>query len=553
MSIDPSLPSGQSNHTRQDGPDPQGSPRPDRSLFLVGVPICAGVALLGISNPEALNTFAAGVTQPTFNALDWFWVATVTGLIVLCGVLALGPIGQLTLGLPGDKPEFPFISWLSMLFAAGMGVGLLFWGVAEPLTHFLGAPGVDPGTPAAARHAMVLTVFHWCLHAWAVYAIAALILAYFGFRRRTPYLPGAPLRNVMTGNWVAPVSWLADLIAVIAVALGVAGSIAMGIFQMQSGLFSLAGLPSDSIWLAVGLLLLLLVCYMLPLALPLDKGIQWLSNGNMLLAVMVMLFILFAGPTGYIFRNLVTTFGDYLSNLVSLSFQLYPFQNQGSWMQAWTLNYFIWWIAWAPFVGVFIARISKGRTIREFIMGVLLVPSAFSVLWFAVFGGAGLYEELFGIGGVADLARLDASTAMFSLFDRFPFSTVLNASALFLAFVFLITSVVSAAFVLGMFTSQGSLEPPLGQKLLWGLILGGLGAAMMLSGDVQAARSISVLGALPFTLIIVLQLVAFIRALREDLASPKSQAVYSERQGERQPAMLPMLQTQQSSSVQEET
>jgi glycine betaine transporter len=267
------------------------------------------------------------------------------------------------------------------------------------------------------------------------------------------------------------------------------------------------------------LLLALVACYALPLVMPLDKGVKWLSNANMALAIALLLFLLLAGPTAFLMRGFVTTAGDYLTELVGLSFQLFTFEGGevAGWFQGWTLTYFFWWIAWAPFVGVFIARISRGRTIREFVAGVILVPTVFSIFWFAVFGGFGLYEELYGLGGVVEMVRYDVSIALFTLLERLPYAGALSATAMVLAFVFLVTSVVSAAFVLGMLSGHVA-NPSRHSKLAWGLVLGLLGAAMILAGDIQAVRSLSVLGAIPFAAVMVLQIVALLRALRFDEA-----------------------------------
>lgn len=488
------------------------------AVLLVALPVCAGAALIGVLDPERLSRFAALVTGTAFRAVDWFYAGLVTGLLILAAWLALGRYGSVKLGLPHEQPEFSTASWLSMLFSAGMGIGLLFWGVAEPVLHFVSAPGPVPGSPAAARRAMELTVFHWGLHAWAVYSVAALVLAYFGFRRRTSYMPGAALRSGLAGRWVPMAAWLADLIAVIAVALGVAGSIAMGVFQLQRGLHVLAGVDAQAREVSLIILAVMVALYAAPLAMPLDKGIRWLSNGNMLLAVLVLLFLLFAGPTAFLLRSFVTTLGDYVSGLAALSFQLFPFggEQASGWLRGWTLTYWIWWIAWAPFVGVFIARISRGRTIRQFVAGVLLVPAVFSVFWFSVFGGTGLWHELYGDGGVVEMVRHDVSIALFTLFDRLPGSMILAAAAVVLAAVFLITSIVSAAYVLGMLTGRGTLNPSARSKVAWGMALGALGAALVLSGNIDAVRAISVIGALPFSLVIVLQVIALLLALRQD-------------------------------------
>jgi glycine betaine transporter len=360
--------------------------------------------------------------------------------------------------------------------------------------------------------------------------VAALVLAYFAFRYQAPYLPGAPIRAVFgERRWAEPVARLADTVAVLAVAFGVAGSIGMGIFQLHTGLHVLWGVPLPSRLWSAGILVALVIAYITSASTSLDKGIRILSNVNVALAIALLLFVLAAGPTPHLLRGFVTSLGEYTASLVSLSLRLYPYDRGRSWLEGWTLTYFVWWIAWAPFVGVFIARISRGRTIREFLAGVLLVPSLLSILWFAVFGGTGLAEERYGQGGIAALVREDVSVALFSLFDRLPLSWLLSGTAMVLVFVFLVTSVDSATYVLGMLTSRGSLDPPTSRKLGWGISLGLLGGALMLSGNVHVVRSVAVLGALPFTFVLLLQVAALICALRregqEPAPSPSSKGV----------------------------
>jgi glycine betaine transporter len=494
------------------------------NLFHVTLPICAVVAAVGIASPDALADFAAAVTTTAFRALDWFFMALVSAFLILCLWLAFGRYGSVRLGRDTDRPDFSTASWLSMLFAAGMGVGLLFWGVAEPVTHYTGALGSEAGTPLAARRATVVTAFHWGLHAWSVYAVAALVLAYFGFRRGVPYLPGAPLRSAFRGRrWVGPVAATADALAVLAIAFGVAGSIGMGIFQLHTGLHILWGVPLNSMLVSTAILVVLIISYTASASTSLDKGIQWLSNINMVVAITLLLFVLIAGPTAHLLRGFVTSVGDYTAALVGLSLRLYPYDSGREWLETWTLTYFVWWIAWAPFVGVFIARISRGRTIKEFVLGVLFVPTLFSLLWFSVFGGTGLAEEMYGDGGIARLVREDVSVALFTLFDRLPLSSLLSGTAIVLVFIFLVTSVDSATFVLGMLTSRGSFDPPTSRKLAWGMILGLLGGALMLSGNIDVVRAVVVLGALPFALVMVLQVAALLKVFADERRQKKRQ------------------------------
>ncbi len=485
-------------------------------LFHISMPLIAVIAIAGVLAPDALTVAASAFTGTAFESIDWFFIASTTGLLVVAFALGLSRHGNVVLGRSGEKPEFSTTSWLSMLFAAGMGVGILFWGAAEPVLHLTGAPGADPGTPAAARRAIAIAGFHWGLHAWGVYCTAGLVLAYFSFRRKRPYLPGEPIRNVFTGRWASPVAGLADLIAVLAIVFGVAGSITFGVMQLQSGLHVVFGVDQSSFTVSVAILITLFVAYMSSAATGLDKGIKWLSNINMGLAILLAVLLLIVGPTAYLLKGFVTAIGDYASNLVPLSFRLYPYAENQQWVRDWTLTYFIWWIAWAPFVGVFIARISRGRTIREFVFGVTCVPAIFSLLWFAIFGGAGLYEELRGGGGIAEIVNEDVTFALFALFNRFPLSGLLSLVTVVLLFIFLVTSVDSATFVLGMLTSRGSTDPPRARKLAWGISLGLLGGGLMMAGKIEAVRSVAILGAIPFVFILLLQVVALVRALSHD-------------------------------------
>ncbi|MEM6996847.1 MAG: BCCT family transporter [Myxococcota bacterium] len=484
--------------------------------FRAAIAACAAVAVVGVGWPTVLQDTADAMTNAVFQALDWFYLASVTAMLGLSLWLALGRYGSLRLGGDDERPEFSTVSWLAMLFCAGMGAGLLFWGVAEPMTHFDRPPLGDPHTSQAARNAMVLANFHWGLHAWAIYCLAALAHAYIKLRRGTPYRPGAPIRAVFRGGWVAPVARAADFIAVLAVAFGVAGAMGLGALQIQTGLSLAVGVSSSAPTVTFSILAVLVVAYMASAATSLDKGIKFLSNLNMGLAIGVLLFVLVAGPTAQLLRGFVNAIGDYASGIVAISFRLYPYEALGDWMQSWTLTYLIWWIAWAPFVGVFIARISRGRTIREFVFGVLLAPTAFTILWFAVLGGTAFEIDAHGTGGIARLVREDVTVALFAVFDALPMSALLVGLSVFLVFVFVVTSVDSATYVLSMMTSAGSMDPPRVRKLTWGITVGVLTGALIVSSNVATVRAIAISGAIPFTFVLLLQIAALLRALRSE-------------------------------------
>ena len=497
------------------------------AVFVLSVVICGAIGVWGVLAPEAMTGAAAALTGFALTTLDWFFLALTTSFVVLAAVLALGPYGAIKLGHDDDEPEFSTASWIAMLFAGGMGAGLLFWGPAEPIYHFTAPPGVEGGTPEAARLAMVITNLHWGLHAWSIYAVCALVIAYFIFRRDRPGMISTPIRYAFRGRLIGPLATAADVLGVVAVILGLAGSLALGTLQVRAGLGEVFGVPATNT-VSIAIVAVLGVCFFTSASTGLGQGIKILSNINMVIAILVMLFILFFGPTQFIFQTFTTTLGDYLNNLFTISFRLYPYEGLTEWTAGWTLTYLIWWLAWGPFVGVFIARISRGRTIREFMLGVVLIPSLFSMFWFATFGGAGFYVELFGPGGLADMVFDDVAKALFALFDYFPLTEVVSTAALLLIFIFLVTSADSGTFVVSMMTSHGDLNPATAQKLAWALVILAITIGTLFTGSVDVAKTLAVTGAIPFSLVLLLQIVAFLRTLRDEEPAPVAAAAPEE-------------------------
>ncbi|TNF87010.1 MAG: BCCT family transporter, partial [Gammaproteobacteria bacterium] len=436
--------------------------------------------------------------------------------------LALSRYGEIKLGRDDDEPEFSTISWLTMLFAAGMGVGLLFWGTAEPLTHFdLIRQYRDPGESADV--ALFVTNFHWGLHAWAIYALTGLVIAYFGFRRGCPSLISSPIIDTFGSNRITnTVGWLSNLLAIVAIAIGVGGSIAMGVFQVKDGIDTLFGLSGTGLGMTTAVFFVLCLSYFPPLAVDLSSGMERLSNTAMAIAGGLMVYILLAGPTHYLMGGITQAVGEYFGGVFPHGFRTFTFMDEhiGNWFQSWTLTYMVWWIAWAPFVGVFIARISKGRTIREFIVGVILGPTVFSMLWFGIFGGAGFYEVLQRGSAIMDVVRDNVSAVTFFVLENFPLPLLTISLVIVAAFLFIVTSVVSAAFVLGMFSSNGDLDPSVKIKLAWGVILGALGYVMILSGNIGAIKSIIALGSLPFVFVVLVLVVCLLKTLKKEFESP---------------------------------
>lgn len=490
------------------------------SVFVISVLICGAFGIWGIVDPERMTGAAQAVTGFALDSLDWLFLLLTTGFVILSLLLAAGPYGHIKLGADDDEPEFSMPSWIAMLFAGGMGAGLLFWGAAEPIYHYYSPPGGVGETPLAARQAMVITNLHWGLHAWSIYAVCALVIAYFVFRKNAPSLISTPIREAFSGPGVDALCRIADILGVVAVIFGLAGSLTMGTLQVRAGLGEVFGLPQSTI-MSIYIILALAVCFYISASTGVDKGIKILSNLNMLIAILIMLFIIFVGPTRFIMETFVTTFGDYVGELIPMSFRLFPYEGLTDWSAGWTLTYLIWWLAWGPFVGVFIARISRGRTIREFMVGVVLIPSLFSMLWFSAFGGAAYYIEFYGPGGLAELVFEDVTSALFALFDYFPLSLLLSSMGILLIFVFLVTSADSGTFVVSMMTTEGNLNPPTAHKMIWAMIITAITVATLLTGSVEVAKAMAITGAIPFSAILILQIIAFLRVLKTDEAAPQ--------------------------------
>ena len=487
-------------------------------LLLTALTMTALVAIWGVVDTDSLAGFARDEVAQQFTSRAWF-IMLVSGSIVVTALgLAVSPFGKIRLGADEDRPEFSTLNWLTMLFAAGMGIGLLFYATTEPLTHY-SQMEARVGADRAASYALGVTSFNWAIHAWCIYAVTALIIAYFAYRKGQAAIIGTPIRYAFRrGRWVRPVAWLADLLAIYAIAIGLAGSLAMGVFQVQGGIQSLTGMSGNGDWLQFAIFGVLCVAFMLPLTVDLSRGMARLSNLAMGIAVFLMLYLLVLGPTHFLMDGVVDSIGTYLSSFVRQSFATFPFFGKEfqSWFQDWTLNYIVWWIAWAPFVGVFVARISRGRTIREFLVGVVVAPSLFSIFWFGIFGGTGLYGVFNTDLPVLDVALNDPEQTTFFVLDAFPLGSLTGALTVLAAFLFLVTSVVSAAFVLSMFSTGGDENPPVRIKLIWAAILGALGLALMLTGDVGTVRAIIALGAMAFVFILPLLVVAFLKTLRQE-------------------------------------
>jgi len=483
-------------------------------LLVAALSISALIALWGILDPQGLGGLAQSIVATQFQSRGWLIMLEASALLGVAIYLAFSPFGTRRLGPDDARPEFSTPAWIAMLFAAGMGVGLLFYGAAEPITHFDTLAEFRP-KPLAASDALFVTYLNWGVHAWAIYGVVGLVIAYFAFRRGCPLLLSAPLLDAVGDMpWTRALGWSFDLLAIVAIAVGLAGSLAMGVFQVQTGLAGILGIESPGI-LTIPVFAAICVAFIIPLRRDLGEGMAKLSNLAMIIAIALMAYLLIVGPTAYLMNGIVSGFGRYVFDVLPAGFATAEFFDGAlvTWFQDWTLNYMIWWLAWSPFVGVFIARISRGRTIREFLLGVIAAPTLFSIVWFGVFGGLGFFDAFQQQGALSAVNRdsLDATT--FALLDRFPLAFITQIATILAAFLFVVTSVVSAGFVLAMFATGGDENPPVGIRTIWGGILGALGLAMVLVGDVTLVRSVIALSAIAFVFVAPILVICLLRAL----------------------------------------
>lgn len=450
----------------------------------------------------------------------WYYVAAVAIFIAFALWIGLSRYGDIKLGQDEDKPEFSLMSWFALLFAAGMGIGLVFFGVAEPLNHFASPRPGSTGSPVdLAQQAMTQTYLHWGVHAWAIYVVVGVSIAYAVHRKRRPISIRWTLEPLLGAKRVSG-GWgnLIDTVALVGTLFGVATSLGLGVLQISAGLDE-ANILAATQQTQIGLILGIITLTILSVVSGVGKGMKWLSNTNLILAGLLMLFVLFTGPTLFLLREFVQSIGNYLQNVIGLTFNTLAFSGaEGeAWQAAWTTFYWGWWISWAPFVGIFIARISKGRSVREFVAGVLLVPTALGFLWFAVLGGAALFRELFGRGGlVGPDGSVDTEGALFALLADLPGGAFLTIGAVLLIGIFFITSADSGALVMGMISTGGDTEPRRWLRIFWALAAAAVAIALLVANGLQAIQTAAILTALPFSVVIILMCVATVRAFHHE-------------------------------------
>ncbi|MFT6533436.1 MAG: choline/glycine/proline betaine transport protein [Limimaricola cinnabarinus] len=493
-------------------------PKVNRPVFITSAALIVGFILFGAIFDELANTVFTSVQGWLAGYFGWAMIILVNLLLVFTIFMAVGPFGDVRLGRMDESPEYSLFSWTAMLFSAGIGIGLIYWGVAEPMYHYFAPPDADPETVRAAQEAMAISFMHWGFHAWAIYAVVALALAYYHFRKGLPLAIRSALYPLIGDRIYGRWGDLVDIIAVFGTMFGIVTSLGLGATQVNAGLSELFGVPNN---VAVQIAIIAAITGMATLSVVagLDGGIKRLSNINIVLTLLFLAFMVIVGPTLFILDSFVDNYGYYLSRLVQLGTWNEGWQggnDAGNWQESWTIFYWAWWVSWAPFVGVFVARISRGRTVREFMLGVMLIPCSIMFFWFTAFGGTAISISLTGDTALVDATRENYANTMFALLDYFPFSGFTSLFATVLIVMWFVTSSDSGSFVIDMLTAGGDPNPPKVQRIFWAVSEGAVASVLLLAGGLGALQAAAVIAGFPFAVVLVLIAWGLIRALRWD-------------------------------------
>ncbi|WP_038345128.1 BCCT family transporter [Acinetobacter sp. A47] len=495
------------------------------NVFLSTVIIIAIFLAIVIIAPSSFELLTQQLKQWITDSFSWFYVLSVAVFLILLIYIACSASGKIKLGPDHSQPEYSNGSWFAMLFTAGMGIGLMFFGVAEPVMHYVSPPSGDPESVESAQQALRITFFHWGLHAWAIYAVVGLALAYFAYRHNLPLKTRSALYPIIGKKIYGPLGDGIDTFATIGTVFGVATSLGFGVTQINSGLHYLFGIEQSS-QIQVGLIIFVSILASLSVFLGLDKGVKRLSELNLILALVLLAFIFIAGPSIYLLQTTIQNAGSYFSNLFSMTFNLYAYQPNG-WIGGWTIMYWAWWISWSPFVGMFIARVSRGRTIREFIVGVLLIPTGFTIVWMGFLGNAALFSIMQEHNvTLLQAVQNDSSVALFEFLNHLPLAGVMSLLATVLVMLFFVTSADSGALVTDYLTAKTE-NSPTWQRLFWTVLMAVLAIILLLVGGLAALQASIIMSALPFTFVMLLMSWGLLKALKIDVT--KMQAIQEAR------------------------
>ncbi|MBE7194071.1 MAG: BCCT family transporter [Gordonia polyisoprenivorans] len=494
----------------------------DPTVFGVTAAIVIGFVAWGLIGPDSLNTVSDTVLGWITTNLGWLFVLAATGFVIFAVYLAVSKYGRIPLGADDEKPEYRTVSWIAMMFSAGMGIGLMFFGSYEPLFHFVDAP--PEMTAADVRTAMATTMFHWGFHPWAMYAVVGLAIAYGTYRCGRTQLISSVFAPLLGSRTNGPIGKIIDILAIFATLFGTVASLGLGALQIGSGISKVGWLDNPGTMLLVAIVAILTACFVASAVSGIAKGIQWLSNINMVLALILAVFVFVVGPTVFILDLLPTTLGAYLNDLPFFSARSGATVDADGqqWLADWTIFYWAWWVSWTPFVGMFLAKISKGRTIREFVIGVMVVPVVVSLLWFCIFGGTAIRENMDGVLPF-DLATAASEDTLFDVLANLPWTGIASALVMILVAIFFVSGADSASLVMGTLSERGTHEPRRVTTVFWGVLTGAVAALLLaMGGDdpdheaLNGIKQMAIIAALPFVLVMIGMCVSLYMDLRRD-------------------------------------
>ncbi len=489
-------------------------PRVSRPVFIISAVLIVGFIIFGSLFSELAGDIFSQLQSFITHRFRWVFIILMNVAVVFSLYIALSRYGDIRLGHQTEHPEYSLLSWFGMLFSAGIGIGLLYWGVAEPLFHFAKPPIGTPETVEAAKQAMNLSFLHWGIHAWALYCVVALALAYFHYRRGLPLSIRSVLYPLIGQRIYGKWGHLVDILAVFGTMFGVVTSLGLGVMQINSGLSQVFGLDNSlalQLMMIAGITLLATFSVMMGL----DKGVKRLSDINILLTVLLLGFMLLLGPTQQIIDSFVENVGNYVTAVVPLGFWSEAYSGT-DWQSAWTIFYWAWWVSWSPFVGVFVARISRGRTIREFIFGVLFIPMLILFFWFTTFGGTAIHLELAGNVGLVEVVKVDSASAIFKLMEFYPLTKLVSLVIVLMIVLWFVTSSDSASLVIDMLTSGGDTDAPKIQRLFWALSQGVIAAVLLVAGGLSALQAAAIIAGFPFAIVVFVMMFCLWRGLSRD-------------------------------------
>ncbi|SHF63953.1 choline/glycine/proline betaine transport protein [Loktanella atrilutea] len=490
-------------------------PKVNVRVFSVSAILILGFIILGAAFSETAGAVFSGMQDWLANTFGWAMIILVNVMLVAVVYLAFGRFGDIRLGRMDEAPEYSLFAWVAMLFSAGIGIGLIYWGAAEPLYHFFAPPVGEAETVEAAKQAMTISFLHWGFHAWAVYAVVALSLAYFHFRKGLPLTIRSALYPLLGDRIYGFWGDVVDILAVFGTMFGIVTSLGLGAMQINSGLDTVFGLPQNA-FVQIAVIAVITAMATLSVVAGLDGGIKRLSSINIGLSLVFLVFMVIVGPTLFIFDTFVQSYGAYVRDIVSWGTWTEAWTDGGTWQNNWTIFYWAWWVSWAPFVGVFVARISRGRTIREFILGVMLIPASIMFFWFCAFGGTALSISLGGDPTLVEATQNAYGDAMFALLDYFPLASITSGFAIILIVMWFVTSSDSGSFVIDMLTAGGDPDPPKVQRIFWAISEGAVASVLLLAGGLSALQAAAVVAGFPFAIVVALILIGLIKALRWD-------------------------------------